>query len=407
MLSANATYVISAQINITKPNGLRLSAPSWSTVLQRAPSLTPAALINATGANCIIEGFAIDGNSVVGTHWEVNVTGANSLVRNMQFINSAGTVNLGLQGQNSRATGNTITGLGISLSTERGYGIWAVSHTTVMIDHNVITGTGIDGIGFDGDGTQIIGNSVAGCHCWNSSQGGQIASYYGSGNIGVRQVVVGNTIGPPGSLTQGTGLEAWNPGMIVSGNSFEGIQGAAITVVGIGTTITGNSIRDCGGTADAIVVVGGVTDFLISGNRIADDQATPTMRWGISVYAGASDRYTIVGNQIKGFNTFAVRDQGTGKQKVIRNNTGQDDILRPINVAPTLAVFAGALHTLAGTGTVTAMNTAGYAIGATATLLPTNSGAVFQAGGGIANTVTSTANVPIIAIFNGTNWYLK
>ena len=409
-LSANTTYVISAQINITKPN-VRLSSTSWSTVLQRAPSLTPAALINATGANCLIEGFTIDGNSVVGTHWEVAASGASSMVRNMQFIKSAGTVNLGLSGQNSRATGNTITGLGISLSTERGYGIWAIGHTTVMIDHNTITGTGIDGIGFDGDGTQIIGNNVSGCHCWNVSQGGQIGSYYGTtriGNgVGVRQVVVGNTIGPPGSLTQGTGLEAWNPGMTISGNSFEGILGAAITVFGIGTTITGNSIRDCGGATDAIVVIGGVTDFLISGNRIADDQATPTMRWGISVYAGASDRYTIVGNQIKGFNTFAVRDQGTGKQKVIRNNTGQDDILRPINVTPTLGVFAGALHTMAGTGTVTAMNTAGYAIGDTATLLPTNSGAVFQAGGSIANTVTTVANVPVTAVFNGTSWYLS
>ena len=122
-------------------------------------------------------------------------------VRNMQFINSAGTIYLGLQGQNSRATGNTITGMGGPLSTERGYGIWAIGYTTVMIDHNTITGTGIDGIGFDGDGTQIIGNYVAGCHCWNVSQGGQIGPYYGTtriGNgVGVRQVVVGNTIGPP------------------------------------------------------------------------------------------------------------------------------------------------------------------------------------------------------------------
>ena len=107
-------YVISAQINITKPN-VRLSSTSWSTVLQRAPSLTPAALINATGANCLIEGFTIDGNSVVGTHWEVAASGAGSMVRNMQFIKSAGTVNLGLSGQNSRATGNTIAGPGISL----------------------------------------------------------------------------------------------------------------------------------------------------------------------------------------------------------------------------------------------------------------------------------------------------
>ena len=209
-----------------------------------------------------------------------------------------------------------------------------------MIDHNTITGTGIDGIGFDGDGTQIIGNYVTGCHCWNVSQGGQIGSYYGTtriGNgVGVRQVVVGNTIGPPGSLAQGTGLEAWNPGMIVSGNSFEGILGAAITVVGIGTTITGNSIRDCGGTADAIVILGGVTDFVISGNRIADDKTTPTMRYGVSIYTGASDRYTITGNLISGNTSLAVSDQGTGTHKLIANNLGNNDGAIPLHGNSTL-----------------------------------------------------------------------
>ena len=330
LLSANTTYAVAAQINITKPN-VRLSAPSWGTVLQRPAGFTPAALINATGTNCVIEGFTVDGNAVVGTHTEVGASGNASIVRNLHIINSAGTTSLGLTGQNSRATGNTITGLGVPLSTQRGYGIWAIGHTTVMIDHNVITGTGIDGIGFDGDGTQIIGNEISGCHCWNTSGGGQIASYYvtlGSG-VGSRQCVVGNTIGPPGNLTWGTGIEAWNPGMIISGNSFDGIKAPAISIAGNGITVTGNSVRNCGGSFDAVVVLGGITDFLISGNRIADDQTTPTMRYGVSIYAGASDRYTITGNLITGNTGAAIFDAGTGTNKTIVNNQGNNDIALP------------------------------------------------------------------------------
>jgi hypothetical protein len=241
----------------------------------------------------------------------------------MQIINSAATGHLNLSGANSRATGNTIAGLGTSLSTQRGYGIWAISHATVMIDHNVISGTGIDGVGFDGQGTQVIGNTVSGCHCWTGGQGGQIASYYTSlGGVGNTSSIIGNFVGPPGSLTQGSGIESWVPGAIISGNSFDGIKAAAITVFGNGTTITGNSIRNCGGSVDAVVITANVTDFVISGNRVADDQVTPTMRAGIAIYAGTSDRFTITDNLITGWSTFAVWNLGTGTNRTITNNMG-------------------------------------------------------------------------------------
>ena len=60
-----------------------------------------------------MEGFTVDGNAVVNTAWfEVGVGGANSIIRNMQIINSAGNGHLALSGANCRATGNTVTGLG-------------------------------------------------------------------------------------------------------------------------------------------------------------------------------------------------------------------------------------------------------------------------------------------------------
>ncbi len=330
MLSSNTTYTVSATLSITKPN-TRLTAPSPATIIRRASAFTGGLLIDASGMGCVLDGFTVDGNSVVASRFDVSVTGRNGLVRGVSFINNAGPGCLSLAGQNSRATGNTITGLGTVLSTERGYGIWAVNHVTVMIDHNTITGTGIDAIGFDGDGSQVVGNRVSGCHTWTGRSGGQIASYYvtlGSG-VGTGQAVVGNTIGPPGG-PQGGGIEAWNPGMVISGNAIDRQPIAAITIFGNGTAFTGNAVRNCGGAGDAVVVAAGVTDFIISGNLIIDQQTTPTMRYGIAVYSGASDRYEIIGNLISGNTAAAVFDQGTGTHKTIVNNQGNNDGSLPL-----------------------------------------------------------------------------
>ena len=364
LLAANTTYIVTAQINITKPN-VHISAPSWSTIVRRAPGFTTGIVLAVVGAGAIIEGFTIDGNAAADpTSAELRVIGDRSLVRGMQIVNSTGQIHLSLMGQHSRATGNTITGPGTSFGTQVGYGIWAINHNTVMIDHNVITGTNIDAIGFDGQGTQIIGNWVAGCHCWTGGPGGQIAAYYATTlGQGTSSSIIDNYIGPPGALNQGTGIESWAPGAIISGNSIEGCS-SAITVFTPGATITGNNIRNCGFAPplDAVVVVANVTDFVISGNRIADDQTTPTMRSGISIYAGTSNRYAITGNQIAGA-TFPIQDQGTGTTKTIADNVGADAVVSG-NVTVNGRLTANGINgpigtTTPGTGAFTTINATG------------------------------------------------
>ena len=70
--------------------------------------------------------------------------------------------------------------------------------------------------------------------------------------------------------------------------------------------------------------------------------------------------------------------------------------------------LARVTHPGCGTGTVTAMNTASYAIGDTATLLPTNSGVVFQGRRRHRQYGHVYGQCPDHwVIFNGTNWYLK
>jgi hypothetical protein len=84
------------------------------------------------------------------------------------------------------------------------------------------------------------------------------------------------------------------------------------------------------------VAVAGVTDFMITGNLIADQQATPTMRYAIAIYDGASDRYGIVGNLIFGNTSSPVYDGGIGVNKTVVGNIGTSAFIVP--PLPTSAV---------------------------------------------------------------------
>ncbi len=320
MLAANTVYDVTAPIICNKPN-TRITAPSWGTILRRNASMTGGAVLTVTGANTTLEGFTVDGNSILSTdetYWEVIANGGNSLVRNIQIINFGGNVALGIDGQNSRATGNTIRGVGISLSTERGQGIWALGGRTVMIDHNIITGVNTSAIGIDGEGSQCIGNYMANCHCYAPSPGGAIYSAAaGHAAVGTALCIVGNFIGRGGS-GQAQGIECWIPNTIVSGNVIDDIQLQSILIFANGITVTGNAIRNSG--FDAIVATAGISDFVISGNRVADNRTTPVMRYAINVNDGASDRYVITGNLLVPHLTQAIYDGGTGTSKIIANN---------------------------------------------------------------------------------------
>ena len=81
-----------------------------------------------------------------------------SLVQRCQVINAGAQGHIALSGVGSRADGNRIIGTG----TGQGYGIWeAINGDPVLITNNHVTGTGIDGIGFNGTGSRVIGNHVA------------------------------------------------------------------------------------------------------------------------------------------------------------------------------------------------------------------------------------------------------
>jgi hypothetical protein len=316
-----------------------------------------------------------------------------------------------LQGANSRITGSTITGLGAALSTQRGYGVWAINHVPVMIDGNVITGTGIDGIGADGNGTVITGNYVANCHWWLAQTGGQIVTY--DNTNAASSISVTNNVVEQGGATSAGGLELHGNNVTASGNTIRNQYASGIGISsGKGFTVTGNTVLVCGldasGNQDGVYVNANVTDFVISGNRIADDQVTPTMRWAIGVNIGTSDRYSITGNSCQPTNrpNSPITDGGTGVNKVISNNLGMDNVfLNSLASAATISIPLNPNIDLTGTTGITTVTGALWP-GRQFIFWPTGI-VTFTAGATIGNTFTTVANTPVIAIFDGTKLWLK
>lgn len=419
-LLANTTYVVTAAILSSTPN-VHISAPSWNTVIQRGPSLA-GIMFDLEGAGCLIEGITFDGNGSVNTSGgqsEVKVGGANSRITNCQVINSASVINVSATGAGCRVDHCTITGLGISLSTQRGYGIWAINHVQVFIEHNKITGTGIDGIGVDGPGSVVDGNTVSGCHCYTGGPGGQVCVYAGPG-----VTVSNNYIGQGGSSTvggQSGGMELYGNYITCTGNTIVNQYGGGIAVegTGYGFTITGNTIQNVGldmtTNEDGIVVHAGITDFVVTGNRIGDDAATPNMRWCIVVLAGASDRYTIAGNICGPCNRplAPISDSGTGTHKTIYNNMGVETAVPVAYSAAALPLPLSSVFHIWTTGTLGITSITGAASAAAApygtvkTAIP-NAAFTFTAGNNIGNTVTTVANVPLLMVCDETGkWWLK
>ena len=412
-LSPNTTYVLTAAINSTKPN-VRLSAPGWGTVIQRGPALS-GTVLELQGAGCRVEGMTFDGNGLVNTsgNAEVQISGANSRISNVQAINCSGSIHIAVTGAGGRVDHCTIIGRGVS--GRGGYGVWALGHVPVTIDHNTISGTSIDGIGADGAGTIIDGNRISGCHCDTTGGGGQLVVYPNTAS-GAGVTVSNNFVGQGGASTSG-GLELNGNNLTVTGNTIVNQYGGAIGFgTGKGLTITGNTIVNVGldgsGAADGIGIQAGVTDFVITGNRVSDDQTTTTMRYAVAVANGASDRYTIVGNQFaRTTHSNDIADGGTGTIRTIRDNGGLDSALPLIvNDSATLTVSASPVFHMQTTGTLTTVTRIGAqnaGPGVVRTVLP-NAAYVFQAGNNIHNTFTAAAQVPFTMVSDiSGNWWLR
>lgn len=407
ILPNNTTYVLTSLLTISKPNVI-FECPGWSTIIQRGAALS-GDMVDFTGIGDIVKDCAFDGNggaNITGQS-EVSLSAANQLAQHIQVQNSASVINVALSGVNGRITASTITGMGTLLSTQRGYGVWANNHVKVTIDYNVISNTGIDGIGFDGNGSQVIGNRVSGAHTYTGGSGGQIVCYGGGSNVAVGANISNNSVFTGGS-TFASGLEIDCANSNVTNNSLDTIQGSAINVAGNGTNIVGNWIRNSptASFSDSISVAANVTNFQIVGNRIFDDQGSTTIREAIRVNSGTSDNYIIADNFGVPNGQAAIVDQGTGLNKIITHNLGMDNIIPSVASAAAFPISTvNSAISITGTTGVTSI-TGGFWTGRVVTLIPVGIVA-FTAGNNIANSFTTVAGVPVILTYDGTLWHLK
>ena len=411
VLPPAGTYVQQSEIVISKSNVMVLGQ-GFGTVLQRGTSLTgTATVIRVTGSNCLLTNFTVDGNgaNVTPTGADVGIDGAGSAVERLQIINGSGLIQLRLNATGARASFCVITGRGVS---NQCYGIWAIGHVPVMINNNKITNTGIDGIGFDGAGTQVIGNYLAGCHCYTGGSGGQIVSYPISGASAASDgALIANNVVLAGGAATSSGIEIHSGYVTVIGNTVQNQASYGIILfLGGGTNITGNTVRNSGlsGSIDGISIQAGATDFKITGNVVTDDQGgSATQRYGIRIEAGASDRFVITGNTLAPNKTGALFNAATGLNQTIGNNRGVDDVIPSLASAGTITLPVNPTIALTGSVNVTAIAAAASWTGRDLTFIP-NGAVVFTGGSGaIGNTLTTVANVPTTAVFNGANWYLK
>jgi hypothetical protein len=320
-LSANTTYLLTSTITVSKPN-VTIHAPGWGTILKRDPSLT-VQLLHGTGTGFVARNITFDGNAPAANtiYFELQAEGANSLVEHCQFIGCSGGA-LAISGANSRATGNTVAAPGPGIIS--GYGIWALNHDAVKIDHNTVSGTGIDAIAFNGNGTIVDGNHVYNCQC-KVFGGGQIAQYAG----GDGSVIINNTIDTGGSpLTIGIELTSSNVTLI--GNTVQNQNSAGCVInagSGSGLLASGNMFRNNGKVQTnraGIEFYGPFTNATIVGNHFIDDQTTHTQWDGIYIAGGyAFDRFNISGNTFFGNINLPVQINGTmGAAFIMTNNIG-------------------------------------------------------------------------------------
>jgi hypothetical protein len=124
-------------------------------------------------------------------------------------------------------------------------------------------------------------------------------------------------------------------------NGLNGVSVAFGTNICIDNcSIAGNSVSSSN-VSDGIVVSAAITDFRLVDNRVGPvGTATNTQRFGINILAGASDRYIVRQNDLRGNGNGAGTggaffNGGTGLQQIIGDNLGG-----PLNGLPMTAASA-------------------------------------------------------------------
>lgn len=233
------------------------------------------------------------------------------------------------------------------------YGIWSAGSTVVgaRIIDNFVTNCYWAAIYLGGTHATVDGNTLLNNHQMKTHvSGGQLASTAtGDGQHSITNNRIICDADHPAGSTGTTGIENTAVDVLISGNRIEGGGRIAYGIYLQGTAhgkVIGNNVRDC---QTGIGVQAGTTDFTISDNFSGNVDET-SQTHGILIPVGASDRYVITNNRMKGNTTADFTDGGTGSVKTIFGNltTVSGNTLIPVNNLqfPAAAVLSTGVNVL-------------------------------------------------------------
>lgn len=287
---AEGTYHIASTWTISRDHITVRGAGIGKTILIREPGFT-GHLIAMNGEDSMIIALTIDGNGrglsdKMGA--ELLLHKPRQVAQGIEVKNFAH-IGIAVFPSECRVTQCRITGLGDDTNTA---GIWhdagpTSTDSTIMIDHNTVTGSGIYGTGGI---ITITNNQLSGNHCTSRGGGGQmdIGNAFTTNTVAT---ITGNTILNGGNI-KACGIEMGGGTFTVTNNTIRnhGSSGIGSGHNAIKATITGNTISNSGrNTAEknkpqcrsAIYILYGAGNVEISGNRCFDDQPNKTQTWGI------------------------------------------------------------------------------------------------------------------------------
>lgn len=332
-------YTIGSTWLITRPQLLIRGAGMGKTVLIRDPKFE-GVLVKMAGLRSAITSLTLDGN-LAATVISLDRLG---VVANAIEVKNFVHIGIAVPSSGCSVKNCLVTGVGDAAIPS--IGIWHDAgresrDSTIMIDHNTIRGTGINGIYCTGGNITIANNQLTGNYCSVKPSGGQmdIGNAFTTNTVAV---ITGNTISDGGGPKAG-GIELGGGSFTVTNNIVRnhGLGGIGAGHNTLRSAIVGNTISDCGRNPtdkndpqcrSAIYVMYGAENVEISGNRCFDDQPNKTQTWGIILapppakpdprfLPRAMDHIVIKGNDLRGnLHAEGLLDHSAARSREISGN---------------------------------------------------------------------------------------
>lgn len=309
----------------------------FSITMKSSTARTSGASININGSNDVIIkniaiffpyiGISVSGGASKIYISDVDVKVATALTTS---ANSAGIL------VNNGGTGDTYIGPNVNIESASGagraqFGIRIQSTGYVSMDAVACTAAAT-GLQVDpGAGVTVLNIFATRCLFDTCNSIGALLSA-ATATSTIRQVRFtdcwfSGTVAGPGLQSSGTAGGVIDDVAFVNcrflSNNTHGIQhGYGTNFLIQASTIAGNSTAGSA-ISDGVNIAAAVSQFSIIGNLIRTVSTFPAFqRYAVNVLAGASNAYSIRGNDFTGAVTQPFFDGGTGTQKVVENNIG-------------------------------------------------------------------------------------